>query len=193
MTVEQPTPPALPATASEGENPQPAPLQQTPISRRWPRWLAGVALVVLLLGVSGGSIWYWFVREPEPSDDLGRFQGDWKLTTREGDGEDEGRTIAVRITGDRWHSVSADKEIPIFRMVVNETASPKEINLTRLDAQGNPLGEYGSHGIYTIDRKTARLAVDPVSKRRPKEFDNPESVLWILTRVRIENLPERRK
>ncbi len=152
-------------------------------------------MIVLLIGVCGAAAWYWGIREAEPRDDIGRFQGDWKLASgmREiKEGNEEVFPIAVQINGDCWQYLVGGKELKRFRITLNETASPKEIDLALIDAEGKPIGEYRSQGIYTIDRNTARIVVNPVYKPRPKVFDDPDAVVWALTRVKLELPAERR-
>jgi uncharacterized protein (TIGR03067 family) len=195
MTVEQPTTPALVPTHGEGANPNPKSALQQTATRRWPKWLARAFALVLILGVCGGAAWYWGIREPEPKDDFGRFQGEWIQTFGEQDVNartEKSPAVAVRITGDIWQFLVDGREKNSFRMSLSETASPKEIELTRIDSRGNPIGEYRSHGIYTIDRKTARIIVAPVNLPRPMDFDNPDSVVWVLTRVKLELPTEHR-
>ena len=196
MTVEQPTPPALIPPHGEGANPNQAPARQQRNTRRWPIWLARVAAIVLILGGCGGAVWYWGIREPEPKDDMGRFQGEWIQTfgvRDERQRDEKSPSVAVRISGDRWQFLVDGKEKNSFKMTLYETVSPREIELTRIDNNGNPIGEYRSHGIYTIDRKTARIIVAPVNQTRPKDFKNPDSVVWVLTRVKLELPTEIRK
>jgi uncharacterized protein (TIGR03067 family) len=143
--------------------------------------------------VSAFAVWYWAFHEPEPKDDFGRFQGEWKLVVsgRDGSPEDD-RTpyLPVRITGDQWKYLGANERT--YRMTLNEAASPKEIELTLLDQVGNPVGAYGSHGIYTVERKTARIRVEPVSKPRPDRIDDPDGVVWVLTKVKFEAPAEKK-
>jgi uncharacterized protein (TIGR03067 family) len=140
-------------------------------------------LIVLLLGGCCFAVWYWGFHGP--SDDIGRFQGNWKQTLggrkyQEGDEGVPG--VAVRITGDRWQYLVGGKEVKTFQITLNETSSPKEIEMTLLDANGKQVGQYRSHGIYTIDGKSARVAVEPVNKPRPNDFDNADTIVWVLTR-----------
>jgi uncharacterized protein (TIGR03067 family) len=132
----------------------------------------------------GTAVWYWGIREPEPKDDLGRFQGEWKLTLSERNRKEVDEAApgsVVHVSGDHLYFDRENKGKSL-KIKLNETASPKEIELTLLDASGNAVGAYGSHGIYTIDRKTARLVVEPVNRPRPKDFDSPDAVVWVLTK-----------
>ena len=179
MTLNEPTPqPETTVLAPAGTAPKRS-------ARRLGRTLA----IVMLLGVCGFAVWYWGIREPEPKDDLGRFQGDWKLTIggrMEKGGNDDLPVVAVRISGDLWKNLGSGKEVRSYRIELNESANPKEIELILLDADGKPLGGYRSHGIYTIDRKTARIIVEPVNKPRPKTFDDPDAVVWELKKVKLK-------
>jgi uncharacterized protein (TIGR03067 family) len=186
MTGEEPTTPSLNATQTQGEveSQNVAPERQETPSRRRPRRLGRVAVIVLLVGMCGTAAWYWGIREPEPKDDLGRFQGEWKLTLRERGRKEADETppgSVVHVTGDRLY-FDRENRGKSLRIKLDETASPKEIELTLLDPDGNPVGAYGSHGIYTVDRKTARLVVELVNRPRPKDFDSPDAVVWVLSR-----------
>lgn len=180
MTVEEPTPAV--STPVPGQ-----PEMAKPRSRSRRRLGRIVAIVALLLACAGAT-WYWAIYEPEPKDDLGRFQGDWKLISGardENEGDDRLPPKVVRIAGDRLKFLMGGKEGKTFRIELNETASPKEIELTLLDAHGNPAGGYRSRGIYTIDRHIARLILEPVNKPRPRDFNDPDSVVWELSRVKL--------
>ena len=75
-------------------------------SRAKPRRLGKVVAVVLILGVCGAAVWYWGIHEPEPKDDLSRFQGDWKMTIggRDEKEEEDGLPqVAVRIVSHGRH------------------------------------------------------------------------------------------
>lgn len=203
MTIEEPTQePASPSSnlaQGEEQNPTPVPEPQATAPQRPRRRLGKVAAFVLLLGVCVAAVWYWGFYEPEPKDDLGRFQGDWKLTIgASGENEEEESPLrAIRITGDRWQFLAGGREIEgkTFRITLNETVNPKEIELTLLDATGDPVGRYRSHGVYTIDRKTARVLVEPVNKPRPTSLDNPgpDANVWVLTKVKLQLLPTQKK
>ncbi len=187
MTIQQNTAASPNTTQGDEENPKATTPTRTltTTSRRFGR----LAAIVLFVGTCGAAVWYWGFHEPEPKDDLGRFQGDWKQTAggrEEHEGGEKNPGVAIRITGDRWQYFSGGKERKVFRITLNESASPKEIDLTLLDSSGNPVGGYGSHGIYTVDRKSARVVLEPVNKSRPKDFDNPDAVVWVLTRVKFE-------
>jgi uncharacterized protein (TIGR03067 family) len=151
--------------------------------------LARGSWIVLLVGICGGGIWFIFLREPSPKDDLGRFQGDWKLTF-EGRGENDPTeklpTVGIRISGDRWHYLVGGQETKSYQITLQESSSPKEINLALLDKSGAPVVGYLSHGIYSIDGDSARILVEPANRPRPKGFDGPEAVVWSLTRARFE-------
>jgi uncharacterized protein (TIGR03067 family) len=101
--------------------------------------------------------------------------------------------VAVRITGDCWQYLAAGSVGKTYRITLDETTNPKQIELTLLDADGNPLGGYRSHGIYSIDRKTARVLVEPVNKPRPTNLDQPDALVWTLTKVKLQTSTEHRK
>jgi uncharacterized protein (TIGR03067 family) len=195
MTLEDSTTPLLNLPPPVGDSSATAPVPSQSIVRKKPSRLGRVMLVVLSPGICVLAVWYWGIREPEPKDDLGRFQGDWKLVIggrNEEENEDEPPRTAVRITGDRWQYLAAGREGKAYRIKLNETADPKEIEMILLDAEGNPVGGYRSYGVYTIDRKTARVLVLPVNKPRPTDFNHPDSVVWELSKVKLQ-LPAGRK
>jgi uncharacterized protein (TIGR03067 family) len=146
----------------------------------------------LLVGAAGLAIWYWGIRTPESRDDLGRLQGDWKLTIAGRPGPESDADTAqwvVRISGDRWKYIAGGREAKTYRITLHEEKSPKEIELTLLDAAGNPAGRYGSHGVYAIEDHTVRVLVKPLNEPWPKDLDDPNAIVWVLNRVKLQMNP----
>lgn len=146
---------------------------RSPMSRR--RLLA---LGVLALG--GFAIWFWGIRDPEPRNDLERFQGDWQVAIA-------GRKtpIVIRVNGDNWQSVANAVEGKPYRITLNEVT--KEIDLDPIDTAGirGPLPKL--HGIYGFEgTTTVRVRVNDLSEPRPTTLDDPEAVVWELTKVMLE-------
>lgn len=181
------TPPIEAGLIATAPAPQAAP-------RRRRRRLVRLATLVLFMGLCALGVWYCGFHEPEPRDDVGRFQGEWKLTSvGAGDAEAEAAPTGVRISGDRWRYLIAGRDGGSFAITLNETTTPKQIDLTLLDAEGKPVGKYGSHGIYeTVDR-TIQIRVEPVTRPRPQEFTSPDAVVWTLTRTKLQQRPENTK
>ena len=76
-------------------------------------------------------MWWFAFREPEPKNDVERFQGEWKLGT-----PDRPDITFVRVSGDRWQYISNGQEARAFRMTLNESANPKQIDLELIDTKG---------------------------------------------------------
>ena len=150
-----------------------------------PRRLRLAAAIALLLAAGGFAVWYFAVREPEPRNDLERFQGDWKLTI---DGRDTPN--AVRIAGDRWQYVAGGADGKAYRLTLNEAADPKQIDLELLDTAGLRGAPVKMHGVYAFDgNKTVRVRIEPAILPRPTTLDDPDAVVWVLTKVKIEPAP----
>lgn len=169
MSEAMPNQPAVPAgTATRGSG-----------SSR--RVVAVVALVVL----AALAVWYFAVREPEPRNDLERFQGEWRITVAAG-GQKRGTDNAVRVSGDRWESITPATS-RAYRVAVNESASPKQIDLELLDTAGLRGAPVKMHGIYSFDgNRSARVVMGPANEPRPTNLDDPEGTVWLLTKVKLE-------
>lgn len=167
-----------------------APRSPTP-RRRWLPLLAAGA--VLLTAVFG--LWYGLFRDTGPKDDPGRLQGEWAITLagRSPD-KDPNRPInVVRVDGDRWTYVSGGKETSTWRVTLNPDANPKQLDLTRLDADDRPMTfttgpgrrvEQKQLGVYALDGDTLTLALAPEQNGRPTRLDDPDTPALTLTRVK---------
>jgi uncharacterized protein (TIGR03067 family) len=142
--------------------------------------VGGVAGVVLV----GFAVWYFAIREPEPRNDLERFAGDWKVIAN-----DRESNLAVRVSGDRWEYVGGKA----YRITLNESASPKEIDLEPLDLPKLVGPSPRLHGIYAFDdNKTARVVLGPAILPRAKSLDDTDAIL-VLTKVKLEaEIPPRK-
>lgn len=192
---EQPTLEAAPSTppiATGEAAPATAAPPVVPPGRKSQRGLVKIGMLVLFVGTCAFATWYWGFREREPADDLGRFQGEWKLSLG-ADPDPEGGVgaVAVRITGDRWQYVVPGGEGRSLQIALREETSPKEIELTFLERDGKPVESFSSHGIYEIDRKTARVLVVPRNQRRPTDLNAADAVVWVLSRVKLDRNADR--
>jgi uncharacterized protein (TIGR03067 family) len=143
-----------------------------------------------VLVAAGFALWYAVFRDAAPKDDLGRLQGEWRVTRPGGaPGQDDSQTL-IRVEGDRWSYVVGGREATAWRLVLNAAADPKEIDLTLIERNGEPVPaprsgpEPRQLGIYAIDGDTVRWARNPAGgpDGRPKSLDDPATVT--LTRVR---------
>jgi uncharacterized protein (TIGR03067 family) len=153
-------------------------------ARRWRvsrRRLAAVAIIAV-------GVWYFAIYWREPSDDLGRFQGEWRLAIPLGansDGRARLKPVIVRVTGDRWVYVADGKEMHRYTLVLRPDVNPKEIDLVMLGADDKPTA-FVIRGVYTIDRDRAKVAHAPSPEPRPATLDetDPDSAgLWLLERA----------
>ena len=83
---EEPTTPA-PLPEGKGETELGAPLgaseargSSSPFPSGRGAGVVGLIAAVAALALVAFAVWYFAVRTPEPRDDLGRFQGEWRLT-----------------------------------------------------------------------------------------------------------------
>jgi uncharacterized protein (TIGR03067 family) len=138
-----------------------------------------IALAVVALVAGGFGLWYAVLRDPGPRDDLGRFQGEWKVGVP---GRAETAPLTVRVTGDKWTYVVNGQEQRTYRLTLNPAASPKEIDLLMLGADGEPLVRPGGplvgaevrlHGVYSVEKDRATVVLVPGSEPRPKSVDEP--------------------
>ena len=138
-----------------------------------------LAPIIALLAVGGAAIWYFALREPEPRNDLERFQGEWQITR---DGMDTPN--AVRVTGDTWEYVGGKA----YRMILNE--SVKEIDLELIDTTGLVGAAVKMHGLYAFtDNRTVRALIRDTSRPRPTSLDDPDEVPLVLKKVKLEQNP----
>ncbi len=146
------------------------------------------AAIVVLLAIARCAVSYYAIHEPAPSNDPERFQGDWQIAIA---GRDT--PIVIRIEGDRWQSVANAIEGKPYRLSVNEAASPKEIDLDPIDTAGlkGPMPKL--HGVYAFENnKTVRVRLEPGVNPRPTTLDDPEAIVWTLTKVKLEPASEKK-
>jgi len=194
MTAE-PTPPApLPEGKGEGtqtsatsEGAQEATPAVTPSLQGGDRGgsLRRKLALLLAFALVAASVWYFAIRTPEPTNDLGRFQGEWQLAVPAVDRDNKpaarARPVTIRVEGDRWVYIADGKERR-SALTLRPDADPKEIDLTLLGPDDKPTA-FVLRGIYTIDRDRAKVATAPASEPRPA---NPEEAgtVWLLDRVK---------
>jgi uncharacterized protein (TIGR03067 family) len=144
--------------------------------------LLAVPLVLVLAGI---GVWYAFLRDGGPKDDLTRLQGEWVMSM-------SGREnlAVIRVEGDRWTYVSIGGET-VARVVLNPAADPTEIDLIRLGDDGQPLvytqgerTEVRQRGVYAVEGDTVKVALAPYPMPRPKALDPAEAPVWVLTRAK---------
>ncbi|MFO0823094.1 MAG: hypothetical protein U0792_08230 [Gemmataceae bacterium] len=132
--------------------------------------------------LAGFAVWFLFPMEREPRNDAERLVGEWQITIA-------GRPTpnAVIVTGDRWEHHGGKA----YRVTLNETADPREITLEQVDGprvKGPPVK---MHGVYAFDNSNKfRIRVLPATEPRPKTLDDPEAPEWVLTRVKLEPVPQ---
>jgi uncharacterized protein (TIGR03067 family) len=148
---------------------------------------------VLLLAVFavGFGVWYFAIRTPEPRDDLGRFQGEWRLAVpalaRGNQPAARGILgVTIRVTGDRWVYLDNGKEQKRYQLQLRPEANPKEIDLVMLGADDRPTDKV-IRGVYVIDRDRAKVLHAPDPDPRPATTDETdpkfEGSVWLLERV----------
>ncbi|WP_162671939.1 TIGR03067 domain-containing protein [Gemmata massiliana] len=131
-------------------------------------------------------MWYFAIRTPEPRDDFGRFQGEWKLTVAD---REKQMPITVRVSGDKWTWLVGGTDQKRYAMTLRPDTNPKEIDLTQLTADDAPLQERRGEstgavvlrGIYTIEGDKAKLVTAPSPLPRPTTFDADDGPpVWVL-------------
>jgi uncharacterized protein (TIGR03067 family) len=135
------------------------------------------------------AVWYFAARPPQPRNDLERFQGDWQLVVN-----DRATPNVVRIAGDRWQSSANAVEGRAYRIMLNEAANPKEIDLDPVDP-GRFVGPAPRlHGVYAFeDNVTVRVRVNDTTGPRPNALDGPDAVVWVLLKVKPQSAPDGKK
>jgi uncharacterized protein (TIGR03067 family) len=135
-----------------------------------------VAVALLLLVALGTAVWYFALHEPEPRNDLERFQGEWQITR---DGKDTPN--AVRVNGDTWEYVGGKA----YRMTLNQSA--KEIDLELIDTTGLVGAAVRMHGLYSFtDNRTVRVLIHDAHRPRPTTLDDPDEVPLVLRKVKLD-------
>jgi uncharacterized protein (TIGR03067 family) len=131
-----------------------------------------------VLTLAGFATWYWVIRDP---GDLNRLQGDWQVSIA-------GRPTptVIQVTGDRWQSVANGVAGKPYRITLNPAANPKQIDLDPIETAGlrGPLPKL--HGIYAFEGTgTVRVRVNDTTEPRPDTLDDPDAVVWQLTKVNL--------
>jgi uncharacterized protein (TIGR03067 family) len=146
-----------------------------------------LALAVVLVGAVAFGVWYFAIRTPEPKDDFGRFQGEWRLAVPAVDRDNKPtarpKPVIVRVTGDRWVYVADGQERGHYVMTLRPGANPKEIDLVQLGPNDAPTA-FVIRGVYTIDRDRAKVVTAPGNEPRPTSPDDPDATVWLLERVK---------
>ncbi len=141
--------------------------------------------LAVVLGAFG--LWYFVIREPEPKDDLGRFQGQWQLAVpaldREGKPGARPTPVTIRVAGDRWVLTANGQERGRYAVTLRPEANPKEIDLVQLGPDDKPTGQR-SRGVYTIERGRAKVVHTPEPDPRPTDLDTEDGTVWLLERVK---------
>ena len=138
-----------------------------------------LAPIIALLAIGGAAVWYFALREPEPRNDLERFQGEWQITR---DGKDTPN--AVRVNGDTWEYVGGKA----YRMTLNEPA--KEIDLELIEMFRLVGAPVKMHGLYAFtDNRTVRVLIRDTSRPRPKSLDDLDELPLELRKVKLERSP----
>jgi uncharacterized protein (TIGR03067 family) len=146
-----------------------------------------LAALVGLLAVGGFAAWYFLIREPEPRDDMERFQGAWQISIA---GRDT--PVVVQVKAEHWLSVANAVEGKAYRLTVNESVNPKEIDLEPVDTAGLIGPTPRLHGIYAFENnRKVRVALNPGVLPRPTTFEGADAVVWMLTRVKLEESDKR--
>jgi uncharacterized protein (TIGR03067 family) len=174
MTTEPTSPGAREATSSP--SPARGEGQGNAAPRR--RRLA-IALALVGLGAGGFGLGYAVLRDAGPRDDLGRFQGEWKVAVP---GRTDAAPLVIRVTGDTWTYVAGGMPRGSYRLTLDPAANPKEIDLLMLGPDGEPLVRPGGplvgaevklHGVYRVEKDRATVALAPASEPRPTSLDDP--------------------
>jgi uncharacterized protein (TIGR03067 family) len=141
--------------------------------------VAGLALV-------GLGVWYFGFRGP--TDDPGRWQGEWQVSvlTVGPDGQLAQLArpgVTIRVTGTEWQYRFGEKNAQRYTAVLRPEANPKEVDLTQLDRDGKPTA-FVLRGIYELERNRARVATAPGAEPRPGAFENADGgTVWLLSRI----------
>src|SRR6185312_8998662 len=143
-------------------------------------WFRLVLVVLILGGIATGC----FVLFRDSRDDLGKLQGDWNYSAAA-----RANAGVIRVEGTTWSYHSGGPYGRSYRIALRPEATPKEIDLALLTADGQPAtfthgagkgSEVKLLGIYEFHGNEVKLALSP--ERRPTNFDDDEAQLLMLTR-----------
>jgi uncharacterized protein (TIGR03067 family) len=149
------------------------------------RRLAVLGTVVVLVAAAGFAAWYFLIRTPEPRTDLGRLQGDWQIAVG-----DRVTPNVVTVAGDTWRVTANGVAAKPYRVTLNEAADPKEIDLELADTAGLTGAPVRMRGVYRFDDpRTLRVRFGVGAEARPAALDDPDAVVQVLTRVKVEPAP----
>ena len=148
-----------------------------------------LALLAAAVGVIAVGVWYFALRGPR--DDLGRLQGEWRLTVAGRAGQ---FPITVRVRGDRWTYLVGGQEQKRYALALRPDADPKEIDLVQLGPDDQPLLEKHERGgaftpvtlrgIYAIEDGKMKVLTAPSPLPRPTTFDTPDGPpVWLLEKL----------
>jgi uncharacterized protein (TIGR03067 family) len=170
-------------TAPQPDAPQPAIAPPAPKPKASPFRALAVAAGLVLVGF---GVWYFALRGP--TDDPGRWQGEWQMNvlTVGPDGQLAQLArpgVTVRVTGTEWQYRFGEKNAQRYTAVLRPEANPKEVDLTQLDRDGKPT-QFVLRGIYELDRNRARVVTAPGTEPRPTEFESKDGgTVWLLSRI----------
>lgn len=167
------------------EAPKPLAASRESAKPRSRKRLVLIALAIATILLIAFGVWYFAIRT---THDAGRFQGQWQMAvpTMDRDGKPAARAIpgvTVRVSGDRWVYMVADKQMQGYQMTLRPEANPKEIDLVQLDRNEQPT-QFVLRGIYAIDGNQAKIVVSNSDEERPTSFDDTDRfTVWLLERV----------
>lgn len=179
-------------TAPQPDAPQPAPTAPVeapavtppaPKPKASPFRALAVAAGLVLVGL---GVWYFALRGP--TDDPGRWRGEWQVSVRTVGPDGQLAQLArpgvtIRVTGTEWQYRFGEKDAKRYTAVLRPEANPKEVDLTMLDREGKPT-QFVLRGIYELERNRARVATAPDPDPRPTEFEAADGgTVWLLHRV----------
>jgi uncharacterized protein (TIGR03067 family) len=160
------------------------PVRQQGSDARAPRRTRRLAVLALVVVIAAVAVWFFFLRGPR--NDLERFGGDWQVTVAE-----RVTPNVFRVRGDRWQSYANGIDGPAYRITLNETANPREMDLELMDASNIRGPVPRMHGIYAFDGDEVRVRMNDATQPRPTPFDDPDAIVCVLRRVTVEEVPHK--
>jgi uncharacterized protein (TIGR03067 family) len=119
----------------------------------------------------------------DPKEEMKAFQGEWRLTGMESDGErrdaPDGDGATIVFEGDKLFVGGEEK----FTFKIDPTCDPKIIDVIRVDDKDQVL-----EGIYRFDGKKLTICLHGASavKMRPLKFGEESTMVFTLERPREE-------